>query len=135
MVTLFGRTYWFIEKQWKNIRIFAFNNRTIFELFLITVYAIEQIVLITLAYLYPKHIFLFVSVFAVIVLSTFAFHKLLMESRIKILEERTMDLNFEKQNIELESQELYSRYNEVIDSYNKLKTQDLNNLILPIKKK
>ncbi|MFH1638423.1 MAG: hypothetical protein ABIB71_08410 [Candidatus Woesearchaeota archaeon] len=81
-----------IHEFWNELRIFAFDNRTVFESIFIISYTIEQAALVILTYLLPQYSLLCVSLFAILVLSTFAVHKLAMESRIKILENNVVEL-------------------------------------------
>ena len=113
MKTIFGWLYWKFELIWKNSRLFAFNNRTVFEILFIVLYALLQIALILFVDVYPTKIFLILSVFAILVLSLFALHKLLMESRIKLLENRVNELTLEKQEILSMMRELYGKYDKI----------------------
>jgi glucan phosphoethanolaminetransferase (alkaline phosphatase superfamily) len=110
MTSLFGLCCIALERMWKNIRSFAFNNRTVFEIFFIVLYAILQILLIISVDVYPQKIAFTISIFAIIVLSVFALHKLLMESRIKILENNVTDLLIEKEKMNAASERIYKEY-------------------------
>lgn len=98
MITWHGIIFKEIGFFWKNLRRFAFYNRTIFELFFIFLYVIEQIILVWLAFHVKsiEELGLIISIFAIIVLTTFALHKLLMESRIKVLENEVKELQMKK---------------------------------------
>lgn len=87
-----------IQYFWQNIRIFCYINRTILELFFIFAYTIEQFFLIQLTYNLKdiEQLNYIIAIFALIVLTTFAIHKLLMESRIKYLEQQVKELQEEK---------------------------------------
>jgi hypothetical protein len=82
-----------VDRFWKELREFCFENRTIFEIIFILLYSIEQIMLIlfTIVIKDIEELVAIVSIFAVIVLTTFALHKTMMESRIKKLEESLQD--------------------------------------------
>ena len=71
-----------------NLREFNFNNRTLVELAFILIYSNEQLALVLLTYLSndPKYMSLIISLFALIVLTTFSIHKISMESKINMLE-------------------------------------------------
>ena len=116
------------ESAWKNIRNFAFNNRTIFEILFIVLYSLLQIMLIIFVELYPQRISFIISIFAILVLSVFALHKLLMESRIKVLEGQVTDLQKEKQAITFRTKELLIEHLSVLDSFGKSKAKSLNRL-------
>lgn len=105
-----------LEKTWKNIRLFAFNNRTIFEILFILLYALLQIALIFFVEVYPIKITFILSVFAILVLSLFALHKLLMESRIRLLENRVAEMTLGKE-------ALLSIIREIYESYSKIHTE------------
>lgn len=94
-----------IELFWKNIRIFAFENKTIFKIFFIFLYTAEQAILIWLTYtaINAQELGLVISVFSLIVLTTFSLHKLLMESRIKFLENQVVEINVDKRMLEEEN--------------------------------
>src|SRR3989338_11458723 len=78
-----------IDQFWKGLRSFAFSNRTIFEFIFLLIYTFEQMLLIlfTSTVTKPEELSLIISLFAVIVLTTFSLHKMVMDSRIRILEE------------------------------------------------
>lgn len=84
-----------LEICWSELRQFAFKNRTVFEVVFIFVYAFEQVLLIILTEMFSEDSIIIISLFAVIVLSTFAFHKLVMESRIRVLESQVAILQSE----------------------------------------
>ena len=102
MTSSLGKIFWTIQKHLINIRRFAFYNSTFFEILFIFLYAIEQIFLIYFTFKSKdiKDLGFIVSVFAVIVLTTFALHKLLMVSRIKILESEVKKLQLKKFSLE-----------------------------------
>ncbi len=80
-----GIIFIYLTKNWKNLRLFAYFNRSIFEIFFLLLYTLEQAALIYITS-HNKLTSEIVSYFALIVLLTFGFHKMLMESRIRILE-------------------------------------------------
>ena len=59
---------------------------------------------------------LVISVFALIVLTTFALHKLLMDSRINYLEDKLEDLRKEKFSLELEVKYIQNEYFDLLDN-------------------
>ena len=90
-----GNLFYKYALFWKNLRTFSFYNRTVFETFFILLYAIEQIVLISLIFTIRDNesSTLIISIFAIVVLTTFALHKMVMESRIKVLEEKLKEIS------------------------------------------
>lgn len=76
-----------LDYCWSDLRDFAFDNRSVFEIIFISLYAIEQIALvfITSQGLLDASV---VGYFVIIFLSTFGLHKLFIESRMKILDAR-----------------------------------------------
>jgi hypothetical protein len=129
MVTWHGRLCELGEKFWNNLRQFAFHNRTIFEIFFIMVYAAEQagLVWLTFRISHPENLALVVSMFAIIVLTTFALHKLIMESRIKVLEQEIAGAIEDKNALELKNRTLKEKYDELVDSYDGIISKDLYN--------
>lgn len=127
MASLIGIVCLELERAWRNIRNFAFNNRTIFEILFIILYSLSQILLILFVELYPQKISFTLSVFAILVLSVFALHKLLMESRIKVLEGQVTDLQKEKQQIIFRSEKLLNKY-VLITQFFQSKSKDLNKM-------
>ncbi len=63
-----------------------------------------------------------VSIFAIIVLTTFSLHKLVMESRITLLEQEVNELQKEKLSIENLAYKVKSRYYELVGNL----SEDLN---------
>ncbi|MBI2102997.1 hypothetical protein HYT55_04110 [Candidatus Woesearchaeota archaeon] len=120
------------EHFWSNLRIFAFQNRTVFELLFVFLYAFEQVLLIGLSYLAKDLMQLgyIVSFFAIIVLTTFAVHKILMDSRIKMLEEQIKGLQQDKFVLELSIRTIKQGYEELFG-----KTEYLNKVKSPQTKK
>ncbi len=110
MTSVIGIVCLELERAWRNIRNFAFNNRTIFEILFIVLYSFLQILLIVFVELYPRNIPFMISIFAILVLSVFALHKLLMESRIKLLENNVTNLIIEKESIRAASKKIYKQY-------------------------
>ncbi|MDP7115720.1 MAG: hypothetical protein QF632_00955 [Candidatus Woesearchaeota archaeon] len=87
------------ESMWKNFRIFAYRNRSAFELIFILIYTIEQVCLVLLTYYFPQFLFLVISNYSILLLSTFAIHKIVMESRINILERNLNHIENKFQNL------------------------------------
>ena len=89
MISFNGYIFSKLDIFWKNLREFGYRNRTLFEVIFILVYTMEQAVLILYTYKArdPEQIVFITSLFALIVLMTFALHKIMMESRIRLLEE------------------------------------------------
>lgn len=102
-----------IDVLWKDIRVFAFRNRTIFEALFILLYALEQVALVLLTYADPYDIGLIVSVFALAVLTTFSLHKLVMESRIKWLEAEVSGLQVDMGVLTSEVEQITRRYKDL----------------------
>lgn len=112
-----------IESLWNQTRLFAFNNRTIFELIFLSLYTAEQLVLIWIVSsrdLQGQHLLNWVSYFALIVLFTFGLHKLIMESRIKMLEQEITGLGMQYWLANRKSEELSKEYAHLKEAYDKL---------------
>src|SRR3989344_212426 len=99
-ITIHGRIFLKIGLFWSNLRYFAYRNRTIFEALFVIVYTVEQAFLVWFTYLSTDIIELsfIISMFAIVVLTTFALHKLVMESRIRVLESKIKE-TFEEKNV------------------------------------
>ncbi len=108
-----------LDRYWRNLRRFAFYNRTIFEIFFIGLYAVEQFLLIWYTFNSNnlEDLGYIISLFAVIVLTTFALYKLLMESRIKVLEEEVKKLQLKKFSLESSAKEINDKHKELLDNY------------------
>lgn len=126
MSSINGMFFRIFDRFWNNLRLFSFYNRTIFEIFFIFLYAIEQAALVwyTFNSKNTESLGYVVSIFAIMVLVTFALHKLIMESRIKILENQVGDLGLDKIYLESRTKEAQEIYNELFTS---LLSQGLNN--------
>ncbi len=86
-----------IEIQNQILREFAFKNKSVMELLFIFTYAMLQICLILTTYFITEFLHLIIALFTVIILTTFGLHKLVMESRISILERSLEEMkNFRK---------------------------------------
>lgn len=112
-----------IELSWNKLRLFAFNNRTIFELLFLFLYTAEQLILVWLVSrwnLQGQELLNWVSYFALIVLFTFGLHKLIMESRIKILEKEIAILGMQYWLARHKSKELSEAYANLRDVYSQL---------------
>ena len=114
-----------VHNSLTNLRRFSYFNKTFFEFIFILIYAIEQIILILLTFRIKNLIdlTLIVSLFAVIFLTTFAIHKLIMDSRSKILEKKVNTLQKENFEINLRMKTLSLEHFGVIG---RLESKDLN---------
>ncbi len=107
-----------LARFWLNIRTFAYFHKTVFEILFIFLYAFEQIILIWLTFTAKNigELGYIISLFAVIVLTTFALQKLVMESRIRVLETRLTWAEYEKANLETRHKNLKEEYVWFVDS-------------------
>jgi hypothetical protein len=96
-----------------SLRKFAFYNKSAIEILFILFYSSEQIILIIFTFILtnPKEISLIVSVFAIVILTTFSLQKLIMESRIKILEKKLRRVKEEKLEMSLFIDEITKNLN------------------------
>ena len=116
MVSWHGFLIKSIDSFWKNIRHFSYYNRSFIEMVFVFLYAFEQITLVYLVF-HSRTITelgFIVSIFAIIVLTTFSIHKLVMESRIRILETQVRDLQEERQMMEVRAKEIDEDINTVV---------------------
>jgi len=123
-----GKVFRSFEEFWTNLRRFCSYNRTIFEIIFIFLYAAEQGMLIIFTYNARsiQELSAIVSIFAIIVLTTFSLHKVLMESRIKDLERRINDMHEEKARLEVKATEILQRYKGNKSIYEEMNSKDLN---------
>jgi len=119
------------ESGWNQIRLFAFNNRTIFELLFLFLYTAEQLILVWLVSrwnLQGQELLNWVSYFALIVLFTFGLHKLIMESRIKILEREIAILGMQYWLSKHKSKELSDAYASLREAYGQLDKKNVRKI-------
>ncbi len=103
-----------IRNKWKTLRKFAFKNKSFVDFFFTTVYFIQQTILILLVKFFPSQIDLIVSIFALFVLTTFAIQKMVMESRIRILEKRVSKLRINVDEIAKDYMELDAEHRQTL---------------------
>lgn len=117
MVSLMGILFDGIDKFWSNLRRFSYRNRSAMEVAFIFLYAFEQILLIGFTFTASslEELGFIVSLFAIIVLTTFALHKLVMESRIKLLEQEVNELQHEKFALESSFSQAKKGYSSVFE--------------------
>lgn len=98
-----------ISDKWADWRWFAFYNKTIFEIGFMVLYTLEQAFLI---FIVSRGLLTSVTVsyFVLFVLLTFSIHKIIMESRIRLLNDEISDIKREKDRIKLASKKLTDNY-------------------------
>lgn len=111
-----------IDRLWKNIRTFAFNNGSFFEMIFIIVYAFVQGIYALLSFYFPALILLFVGIFTIMVSVLFSAHRMIMISRIRILEKEVIELKKDKEIIFTEAQSIAERHKNMMNEF----TKDLN---------
>src|SRR3989344_4179691 len=112
-----------LGQGWNSLRDFCLGYRSLVEFAFICRYAVEQLILLALSYranTAPQIAFI-VSVFAVVILTTFAVHKLVMESRIRNLEEQLTHIQMKYRGIGESWQAVSSEHDELIDKITKEK--------------
>lgn len=120
------------------MRLFAFNNRSIFELLFLLLYIAEQLILVWLVSrwnLQGQELLNWVSYFALIVLFTFGLHKLIMESRIKILEREIAILGMQYWLARHKSKELSEAYANLRGVYGRLDKKTAKKIAIYINRK
>ena len=125
MTSWHGHLFEMVDHFWTNLRKFSYANWTFFELFFIVIYALEQGFLIWFTFSIENldELSMVISLFALLVLTTFAVHKLVMESRIRILENQLNDAIQNKLSFESKAKEVTDSYREL---YNLFESQHLN---------
>ncbi|MBI2666738.1 hypothetical protein HYX13_03950 [Candidatus Woesearchaeota archaeon] len=125
MISWHGILFASLEKFWENLRVFSYRSRTVLEVFFIFLYAFEQILLLlfTFTITSPQELNLIISLFALLVLTTFSLHKLVMESRIKTLEKEVATLQQNKTILETSASQTIKKTNLLLET---LQTEILN---------
>ena len=116
MVSWHGLVLKEVEMIWKNLRLFCYFNKSFTELSFILLYALEQAVLVYFSFKINnlQQLGLVVAIFAIVVLTTFAIHKIIMESRIKMLEEELKGLTRVKYELSLEKEGMQKKHEELL---------------------
>ena len=109
-----------LNKNWFELRLFTFHARTIFEIIFLFVYTLEQGLLLFIISRIGIDLEI-VSYFALIVLLTFGLHKIIMESRIKMLENEIVELKNENDIMNKEAKIMIDVFNEIESEYAKIK--------------
>ena len=104
-----NKYYSCLERFWRNLRMFAFYNRTLFELFFLILYTGEQGLLIFFSETFGVSSAL-IGYFSLIVLFTFALHKIVMESRMKLLDNAVQELQYERKAMNRKFKDLLEAY-------------------------
>ena len=106
------------SKIFSSFGIFIYQEKALFEVIFLILYSLEQLILVLLVYFSStvSEVSFYVSIFAIIILTTFNLHKFMMESRISRLEENINLLSSEKQRVELLLEYLRKEYLEIVRS-------------------
>jgi hypothetical protein len=83
-----------IAMLWKALRSFFHNNYSYFDFIFIIAYFVEQLVLIALLVLEPQRTTFWVSIFALLVITTASIQKLSMDSKDKKIRELNIILKY-----------------------------------------
>ena len=134
MISWHGLLFASLEKFWENLRLFSYRSRTILEIFFIFLYASEQVLLLlfTFTLTSPQELNFIISFFALLVLTTFSLHKLVMESRIKTLEKEVATLQQNKIVLETSANQTIKKTNLLLET---LQTEILNSRDITINRK
>lgn len=108
---------------WKIIRNFFHNNYSYFDFIFIVAYFLEQLFLIILLMVEPERITFWVSVFALLVVTTASIQKLSMDSKDKRIRE-----------VNIQLQDSSERKDEMIEYFKKT-NENLSNYIKSSEKK
>lgn len=120
--TISGKLIWFIEKSAHNLKHFVLRNKFFMDIVFILIYLTEQAGFLYLLYIERFNFKTTASLFVLILLSTMAIEKVLMELRYTALNKELVISNEEKE-------DLWSR----INRFMKLK-EELSNLRRKLKK-
>ena len=131
MVSWHGFCFQTFDRFRVNLGRFAYIRNIVFEVIFTFLYAFEQILLILFTYTSKnvEELGFVISSFAIIVLTTFALQKLVMESRIRTLETELTWLHQEKGSLQTRHADLQNGYNTLIEFtskylYNRTTTQN-----------
>lgn len=130
-ITWHGKRFLAISRFWFNLRRFCFENDSLTEIIFSVVYALEQIGLIwSIFYVKtPEGRGFIISIYIVVILTTFALQKVAMQSRINVQEEKIQELNKYVYHMTLEAEKMQERHETVVNAYKNLKkTIDLNRI-------
>src|SRR3989338_7029106 len=127
MVSIHGLFFGSLDLFWRNLRHFAYENQSFFELLFVVFYSVEQMILLVLTfYLRDSEVLsLVISFFALVVLAIFSCQKTLMESRIRIQEAQITNLSYEKRFLEEKADLIVEGYESLKDRSGEL-SQHLN---------
>ena len=115
--------------MWKYLRDFYHDNYSFFDVSFLVAYFAEQVSLIVLLAVYPEHITFWVSIFALLVVSTSSLQKLSMDSRDRKLWElnaiQTSTIGKRDELIDelISENEELEQYNEELSNYIRKKLQ------------
>ena len=115
--------------MWKFLRDFFHDNYSFFDVSFLVAYFAEQVSLIVLLAVYPEHITFWVSIFALLVVSTSSLQKLSMDSRDRKLWElnaiQTSTIGKRDELIDelISENEELEQYNEELSNYIRKKLQ------------
>ncbi len=109
------------DRFWEKVRQFFYRNRTIAEMVFILVYAMEQVALVYFAFIMGsrEQLSVIVSLFSILVLTTFSMHKLVMESRIRLLEDSLQEVMNDKSTLERKNMDILRGYEEIVKAFQK----------------
>jgi len=79
---------------WEKLRNFFHNNYSYFDFIFVIAYFMEQLTLITLLVLEPQKIIFWVSIFALLVITTASIQKLSMDSRDRKIRELNIKIKY-----------------------------------------
>ena len=116
-ITLFGWLCLRLDYFWSNLRTIAFHHSSIFEVIFLIIYTLEQVLLVFFTYIFvnsSQELVFSISLMAVFILSTFALHKMTMNSRMKTLEKQLADAINEKYAMQNRAKDTYERSQQVI---------------------
>lgn len=80
-VILFTLIFIVIGFSWKNLSNFFHDNYSFFEFFFIILFFIEQLTFVMLVNFFPNRSELFISIFALIVITTASLQKMMMDRK------------------------------------------------------
>ena len=81
-----------LKNFWERFRSFFYSHKTLFDLIFLTIYSLEQLALLSLILILPKHASISVGIFIIIFLFTIGVERITMESRTKDMKENLEEM-------------------------------------------
>ena len=128
LLLLFARELlFFLEDRCNLLRDFIRKNSGFFTILFLFIFFSQQLALILLSYLLnvDSKIQILIGVFALIILTTAAVEKFVLEKKLQYLQSETSKVTYENQKIFDEYKEISEAYEQLYNKYKKIKTKEV----------